>query len=227
MAANAQFILGGQIGFNHRGGNVDVEKTLLVDEYSYPVTKNNDLTIAPTLSYVINEKMQVGLSIAYTNNAGTTYDPLVYAITDQESWVKTTTSSLGIVPYFRYYFATAGKFNFFCQADLGLTMTPRGKTHTYDDPTNTDTETEGTTKSNVIRLAITPGVNYKFNDKWSADMFIDLAGIEYSHRTSYLYAGDDLVSTTKTNNFGLTADASAQTIGAHFGNFRIGINYHF
>jgi len=36
-----------------------------------------------------------------------------------------------------------------------------------------------------------------------------------------------LVSTDVDNTFGLIANTSAQDLNAHFGNFRIGINYHF
>ena len=76
-------------------------------------------------------------------------------------------------------------------------------------------------------------MNYKFNDNWSADCYIDLAGIAFTHTSTKTYVGgtgatkDDLVSTDVDNTFGLIANASAQTLNAHLGNFRIGINYHF
>ena len=51
---------------------------------------------------------------------------------------------------------------------------------------------------------------------------------EYGYERIYsIYLEDDLVSTDVDNTFGLIANTSAQDLNAHFGNFRIGINYHF
>lgn len=228
MTANAQWILGGQFGYNTTGGNVSVEATAVTPAYDYPNNKVSNFTFAPTVSYVLNEKMQVGLTFSYTLFSNTNYTPMAYAA-NYEAYNKFRTSTLGIAPYFRYYFAEAGNFKFFCEAQLGIYSTPRTYNYTYSTvpPADNGTETEGAFKTSTLAFTITPGVNYKINDKWSADCYVDLAGLAFTRNTTKTYAGDNLVDTDVTNYFGLMADASAQTLNAHFGNFRIGFNYHF
>ena len=238
FAANAQFIVGGQIGFNTTGGNDNVAANsfLNTDEYSVPNTQFNGLTIAPVFSYVINDNMQVGIQIAYTWNSTKTFVPAAYVL-DKEAWTKDVNSTFGIAPYFRYYFANADKFNFFCEAQLGWNTTSRGKTTTFSNMTGTDvtTETTGNTKFSSVAFTIVPGVNYRISEKFSADLYIDLAGLYFNHNTIKTYGAltangwddDMLVDTDVTNDFGLFANASAQSINAHLGIFRLGFNYHF
>lgn len=232
MAANAQFILGGQLGFNTTSGTYTQENVTPV--WDMPNYKGMNLTFAPTISYVLSDNMQIGLGINYTYGAGTNYNSAAYAL-NQEVWTKTVRTSFSVAPYFRYYFAQAGNFNFFCEAALAFGISPRTKIHNYSNVplVGYDDEFNGATKTSFVELSIVPGVNYKFSDKWSADCYIDLAGVVFNHNSVKTYVGgtgttkDDLVSTDVTNNFGLIANASAQDLNAHLGNFRIGINYHF
>ena len=115
MAANAQFILGGQLGFNTTSGTYTQENVTPV--WDMPNYKGMNLTFAPTISYVLSDNMQIGLGINYTYGAGTNYNLAAYAL-NQEVWTKTVRTSFSVAPYFRYYFAQAGNFNFFCEAAL-------------------------------------------------------------------------------------------------------------
>ena len=236
MAANAQFILGGQLGFSTNGGNTHYEAIApLTNAFDHPSTKTTDLRIAPSIGYMLNDKMQVGLSLMYVTGSSVNYGTAATYYAGHEDWVKGKGGAFGIAPYFRYYFAQAGNFNFFCEATLTFIASGRSHTHTYDNSVTPviDVEADGPTSYSIIDFSIVPGVNYKFNDNWSADCYIDLAGIAFTHTSTKTYVGgtgatkDDLVSTDVDNTFGLIANASAQTLNAHLGNFRIGINYHF
>lgn len=231
VTANAQIILGGQLGFNTTSGTFTSETSPVWDA---PNNKAMTLTIAPTISYVLNDNMQIGLGIEYSYGTMTNYTQGAYAL-NQEDWSKTSMTMFSVAPYFRYYFFNANRFNFFCEATLGFGISPRDKRHDYsNDPVfGYDNEFEGTMQTTMIGLSITPGVNYRINDNWSADCYIDLAGLAFLHTSTKTYVGgvgtnkDDLVSTDVDNIFGLIANTSAQDLNAHFGNFRIGINYHF
>lgn len=230
MAANAQWILGGQLGFNTNGGTYTQENASPI--WDMPNNKAMGLTIAPTVSYVLNDKMQIGLTLEYNYGTATNYNALGYAA-NQEVWSKTSTTMFTVAPYFRYYFANAGKFNFFCEAALGFGISPRTKHHDYSNAAvlGYDNEYDGTTKSTTIGLYITPGVNYRISNHWSADCYIDLAGLAFIHNSTKTYGTltdpDALVSTDVTNSFGLQCNTTAQDLNAHLGNFRIGFNYHF
>lgn len=236
MAANAQLILGGQIGFGANSGTDNVNANAPLAAYNAPTGKVMNFTLAPTISYVLNEKMQVGVSLEYTLGSVTNYTPAAYAL-GKEDWQKLSSTTITIAPYFRYYVANHEKLNFFCEAQLGLGISPRDKGHAYDNtltPT-VDQDIKGGTSTTMLGLVITPGVNYRINDHLSADIYVDLAGLAFIHTATKNYGAvvngnwdDDFVTDTQVDNyFGLTANASAQTLNAHFGNFRIGFNYHF
>lgn len=233
MAANAQFILGGQLGLSTGSSNTHHEKIGALADFDQPTSSSFDFTFAPTISYVLNEKMQVGVGLSLTLGSNTMYGPAAVYALDKEMWSKTSSTSFGVSPYFRYYFAKAGKFNFFCEAALGLFINSRDKIHDFDNTVtpNYDKEYNGATSSTQFVVSIVPGVNYKINDKWSADCYIDLAGIAFVHSATKNYGvgsdPDKLASTDAVNYFGLMANAGAQTIDSHFDNFRIGFNYHF
>lgn len=228
MTANAQWILGGQLGFNTDGGKVNGEATTLTPAYDYPNNKTTNFTIAPTISYVLNEKMQIGLSLNYGLTKTTNYNPLTY-VAGYEEYAITKNSSWGIAPYFRYYFAKAGKFNFFCEATLGFYGVPRTYNHNYSNVpvVGYDNEIDGATSASLIGFTLTPGVNYRLGQHWSADCYINLASLAFVHMTTKSYTGDNLDETNNYNYFGLEANASSQDLNTHFGNFSIGINYHF
>lgn len=234
MAANAQFVVSGQFGFNTTGGNTHVEAVAPVTTaFDYPATKTSNFTFSPSVGYMLNENMQVGLGLLYTTGSTTNYGAIATYYAGQEDWVKFKNSALGITPYFRYYFAQAGNFNFFCEAALAFVTNGRSHTHTYDNSVNPviDAEADGPTSTTILDFSIVPGVNYKFSDNWSADCYIDLAGLAYTRTATKNYGTatdpDVVTSTNVATSFGLIANAAAQDLNAHLGNFRIGINYHF
>lgn len=229
MTANAQWILGGQLGFNTTSGTYTQEAA---PTWNTPNTKTTSFTIAPTISYVLNEKMQIGLSLGYDMLTNTNYTAAAYAL-NQEAWAKTTASMFSIAPYFRYYFAQAGKFNFFCEAALEFGIIQRSNHHDYSNVplASYDNTYKGNLSTSVLALTIVPGVNYRISNHWSADCYIDLAGLAFTHTSVKTYGvgtdADALFDTDVTNTFGLMANTSAQDLNAHLGNFRIGFNYHF
>ncbi len=236
MAANAQFVISGQLGFNTTGGNTHYEAIApLTTTYDVPANKSTDFTFAPSIGYMLNDNMQVGASLIYTMRSTTNYTAAPY-FANYEAWNLDKQSMFGIAPYFRYYFAQAGNFKFFCEAELAFLVMPKSHFHyvnTTPAPAGFDDEGDGNISASVISLSITPGVNYKFNDNWSADCYIDLAGLAFTHTSMKTYAGfgatnpDELITTDVDNSFGLNVNAAPQTLNAHFGNFRVGIHYHF
>lgn len=235
FAANAQFIIGGNVGFNTTGGTDNFEANT-VAAYDVPLTQTNRLTIAPTISYVINDNMQAGLGISYTLNTTKTFNAASYVL-GNEDWQKDRSNTFTIAPYFRYYFANAGDFNFFCEVQAAFSITPRDNTHNYDNTVTpiVDEDVAGATQTTSIGLSIVPGVNYRISEHFSADIYIDLARIGFTHTSTKNYGAlttsgwdnDFLVDTESSNRFNMFANSGAQTIANHLGNFRIGINYHF
>ena len=236
FAANAQLIIGGEIGFNTTGGNDKFEANAPANAYTVPNTKTSTFTFAPTISYALNDQMQVGVGLHYSLTSRKNFGAPAYMI-EKEDWRKTSSNTYGITPYFRYYFANAGDFNFFCQATIGFSLSPRSNDQAYNNTVDPaiDTKTKGGMSTTTLGFYIVPGVNYRFSDHFSADIYIDLAGLTFERTSTKTYGAmtasgydpDFLFDTDVQTTFGLTADASASDLNTHFANFRIGFNYHF
>ncbi|MBR6291521.1 MAG: hypothetical protein IKR33_01845 [Bacteroidales bacterium] len=246
FAANAQFVVGGHIGYSNNGGNNNTVNIIgaTTTEWDVPANVWSTFTIMPKIGYNLNDKMQVGAAFGVTStynrvyNAiyGAAYTPLT---PDAEDWQATADMGFTFAPYFRYNLLSFNdKLTFFCEAQLGLTF--NGKTKYSDHATAVgvmpaiDTTYKGNTKSNIVEFTITPGLNYKINNKLSADLYIDLLGIGYTHRTVNTFvdlSAAGVTNTTETtrtsDDFRFIANANAQTLGAHLANFRLGFNYHF
>lgn len=247
IAANAQskFVLGGQLDFstnnqytNHFiNGPIDV--TEKGDTY-------NQLRIAPKFGYNLNDKMQVGVALGVMLSNSTDYDYSTWsgiaAVSGKDYYNATRDLEFFFAPYFRYNVAQLGKFTLFCEAQLTFAFGAKTKYHDFEPEFDIawnylrDIDTTYTTdwgyKSMSIDLTVVPGLNYKFNEKCSMDLYIDLVslGVSYNKLTTGEYTDAANVKHLDENSyvdFHIGANANAQTINNHLGNFRIGFNYHF
>ncbi len=227
MAANAQYILGGQFGFVSASESYDN----LALNYSAPDSKNSTLIFAPTIGYQYNAKLQFGVSINYEVRSFTNYNSIGYIHSSYEGWTKNKQSAFGLAPYVRYNVVSSGKWSVFAQGQLGLMCTPRSYTHNFETIPSVDIELNGTSKAFDFSLTILPGVNYRISDKCSADLYIDLAALTFASTSTSNYNDvtdpDKVTSVVKDRYFGLVANAAAQSLNMHLGNFRLGFNYHF
>ena len=274
FAANAQFVVTGNIGFNTNGGSVygKMESTatgFTTIESKVPQNINNLFTFSPSVGYMLNDEMQVGLcfdlSISYrkTFSRGINNEAYTTPHLDAEAWTKVSQTNFTVAPYFRYYFMEAGNFNFFCQATVYWQINGRPHTHnfatkidtdlpngiignpgvdtsyvgTYINPLTYDQLNKHTETSMALGINIVPGVNYKFNDNFSADLYLDIVSVNFSHQWQKEYldvtntvAGvtitDKQTNRTRNNNFRFGADFDNLSINQILG-FRLAFNYHF
>lgn len=256
FAANAQFVVTGNIGFNTNGGSVyDKEEytatgfTTISSTSKVPQNINNLFTFGPSVGYMLNDKMQVGLgfdlSISYrkTFSSGINNDTTPHL--DAEAWTKVSQTYFTVAPYFRYYFMEAGNFNFFCQATVNWQINGRPHTHignpgvdtsyvgTYINPLTYDQLNKHTETSMTLGINIVPGVNYKFNDNFSADLYLDIVSVNFRHQWQKEYLEFTNVTITvkqtkrtRNNNFRFGADFDNLSINQILG-FRLAFNYHF
>ncbi len=200
MTANAQWVVGGQIGFNHFG--------LHDDNYTIGSNATTDITILPKVGYQLNDKMQIGIQFGldYTYNRN-------YANSD-DTYGSNWQSSIAIAPYFRYNLMQWRNFTLFCEAQLGLGFTL--ESHNYN--TVTDNTTDNGDNFTTVALSVIPGLNYSLSDKVSMDVYFNLARLACNW---VLSDGFDV------HSYDLGVNMNAQDLNAHLGNFAIGFNYHF
>jgi opacity protein-like surface antigen len=272
FAANAQFVVSGQLGFNTNGGSTyNKNEAVVTNETKIPNDILNTLTFAPSFGYMLSDNMQVGLGFGlgytYTKNFNTVA-PWNEAYTtpnlDAENWTSTSQLNFNIAPYFRYYFAEAGNFKFFCEASIFWRINGTPSHHRFATkidanaaagvvgrdavdttyigtyygvlPTGTTID-KHTITDMALGITVLPGVNYKFNDNFSADLYIDFLRVnfthswqkEYAETTTTTPAGNVTAKDTyryRDNRFNFGVNFNNHTINDILG-FRFGINYHF
>lgn len=208
FAANAQFVIGGQIDVNHNGNATG----------DFGNTATTTFTFMPKVGYCLNDNMQIGLNFGMAYNYTRNYD----GDNNNDHYFSNTGKMYLAAPYFRYNFAQWKNFKVFCEAQLALAMIPK---NSWNNNT-LGTSGEGNTKTTAINFNVVPGLNYAITDHISLDVYVNLLGLYYNYvTTTTTIAGTDIVD--KTHDYGFMANMSAETINNHFNNFTIGFNYAF
>ena len=216
FAANAQLVIGGNIGFNTTSGSAEnintIGGTTTTTTTSSP--KTLDLTIMPKIGYMINDDMQVGLKFGYNMNKTTNYD--VFVADDFETL---TISTISIVPFFRYNITEMGNFKLFCEAAIPIGISPAIKDH-YDNGSGTTTDTEGASGMS-FGITVVPGLNYSLNEHISFDVYVNAIGLGFIHSTTHAEASGSGWSTernTASNDFGFNVNTlpAAVTVGFNY-----------
>lgn len=203
FTASAQWIMGGQIGFNHQSAHDD--------NYLPGSTSSTTFAVQPKVGYNLNENWQIGATIVfgydYTRN---------YAGADNTyaSWADL---QIGISPYARYSYGVWKKWSLFVEGSIIFGMTPESTRYTYVNGNETGNVKMGNDVT-FLGIGLVPGMNYKLSDKFSLDLYLDVASISWSlvNRNGF-----------SSHDFTVGANLDARTINAYLNNFRIGFNYHF
>ena len=203
FTANAQWVVGGNIGANHNMTNHDKDYNM--------GTATTNIKILPKVGYWLNDNMQVGLSAgwdySYTRN---------YTGGGEKYYTSDPSSQIVIAPYLRYNLTSWKNFTIFAEASLSFTIHPETSHHVFVD--GTETTTDNGDSWNKIGINVVPGLNYAFTEHFSMDLYINLARLYWS-MTSTDNGG--------RHDWGIGANANAQTLNAHLDNFMIGFNYAF
>lgn len=240
FAANAQFVLGGQIAFNTNGGSnwSSYITGNTTTEYTMPRDVTTNFVFAPKFGYNLNDKMHVGVVLGFSNTVEkdySNYQTFYRDHKDFEGWHKTTTNSFYLAPYFRYTAFSYNKLSCFVEAQLTYMHAPKNKFHTYNTAIagvldSRDETVEGNTTTSSLAVTIVPGVNYRFSNHFSADLYIDIIGLAFTSTTAHYkntVAGTVTEWTNTIKDFGCIANLNAETLDDHLNLFRLGFNYHF
>lgn len=207
FTANAQFVIGGNIGINH---NADYDDNYTAAYGSYART---DITILPKIGYQLSDNMQVGAQLGWDYSYVRNYSGA------SDTYRSHPQSAIVIAPYFRYNFATWKSFSLFCEATLDFALGLESQVHGFANGSEvTGSPAKQGDNYTSIGINVVPGMNYAFSDKFSMDLYVNLASL-YWNMTSYDGAAE--------HAWGLGANADAQSLNAHLNNFSIGFNYHF
>lgn len=251
--ASAQFVVGGALSLSTTGGNDNYYSQFEnnVFEYNVPADAQSALLIAPKFGYQMNEKMQLGVSLGFNYLSEKEYSAFsdVYPhVADFDGFYQTKTTALVIAPYLRYNLFSFNKFTAFVEAQVsfGFAFKPTVSIYTnglgqdeFAMLEDIDTTFKVDARGTDFALTVVPGLNYKFNDRCSMDLYIDLASLGFV--SSSITVRDDgvgplVVPAAKDNysehsqtvsGFYFGANMNAQTLDEHLGLIRLGFNIHF
>lgn len=201
FAANAQFVIGGNVAVGH--------DNIHIDNY-VDGTTTTDISIMPKIGYWLNDKMQVGAQLGWSMSYEREY------MGSESDYTSGTYSGITFAPYFRYNVANWKNFTVFCEAQGNLTI--GFDAEVYYHVGNVETTTTNPNGYTQLGLAVVPGLNYALSEHFSLDLYINLAGL---YLTNISYEGG------ATHQWGLGVNMDSQSLFNHFNNFAIGFNYAF
>lgn len=216
FTANAQFVVGGNVGIDH--------SSRANDDYSRGTT-NTNISILPKVGYQLNDQMQVGIQLGWDYNYNRWYGASApsgaIGATDyaSDSYESNPSSAIVLKPYFRYNFGTWKNFTLFCEAQANFRFGLESKEHLFIKGSEaTGSPIKNADNYTTIGLTVVPGMNYAFSQNFSMDLYINLASLGWSMTTEEGRA---------SHQWNIGGDFNSQTLAAHLNNFAIGFNYHF
>ena len=185
--AKAQFFLGGSMSLNNSGGNNQAGSTK-VDK-----NKITSFGFYPWAGYFLSDQFAVGAELDLSLSK--TKVPATQATQE----VIGSSSSIGIVPFARYYAVKMNKFSIFGEGYVNFSI--------MSQKTSTGGTTTKLPKTTSIRVGVYPGVSYEISDKIELEAGIDLLNLSYSLVTVKDESVDPVTkNVTSTFNFGAGID---------------------
>ena len=238
VAANAQVLIGGNLGFGITSNNG--KSTTIINNPSSTTTskwdgdRSTSFQIAPKIGYQLNDRMSFGVTIGYILNrfVAISEDPSNSSYVDYYSKAVTSMPTFYFSTYFRYAVAKFGKGgSFFLEASVPHAWNMATKTHTETDytllgtATHNETDVTSPTKTFRFKFMVTPGFSYAIGKHCSVDLYLDLASIAYQHNRTTTYVESSVGSNEKIDNthqfyIGVNGLPEDQL-------FRLGFNYVF
>ena len=211
LVANAQFFVGGSIGFSHGAGYSEETSTLHTgmdpvpnETYSYS-PRTTTFSIAPTVGMMFSDNMGFGATIGYKQD-------ITKECTNDEK--KEFNSIIGysefaFTPFFRYVFGDFGKIKLYADAKIPLAF--GNNKHVYEKVVGEElVEEKGTSEYPKIfefGFYIQPAFTYQFNEHISFNAQLGLLTLGWKQTKESYVEEDAVIKNTKegvdkNNEFG-------------------------
>lgn len=199
----AQLFVGGDLGFSTKGGSLSGKEGNTSISIDRP--KTTTFEIMPTIGFMFNENMGVGLDFGYRiENEKTTeeYD-------DAEIELKAGVNGWSVAPYFRYVFGQFDRVSLYADARINF---GGGKQKYEEMEGNVKVSIDGDKVSN-FGFNIVPGINFMISDNIALNAKLNLISLGYNRTKTTTknydyddydayYRDDEPEYTIKDNSFG-------------------------
>ena len=185
--ANAQFFVGGSLGFSSESGN---KKETWTSTYLGTTTTTtseektpsySEFSFSPKVGYYLNDNLAVGIELGFTTYSETEYlyddDAEIHPgsgpnkAEQTEYNYKSTENLFGVAPFVRYHFAQWNNFSLFSELSVGLAFG------------SSKEEMEGPSLFG-FGVSIVPGISYKINNHIQLEATLDVFGLNYIYSKS-------------------------------------------
>lgn len=210
LVANAQFFVGGSIGFSHGAGYS--EGTFAIngvvdpdyDDLEY-FPRTTTFSIAPTVGMMFSDRMGFGASIGFRQEITKTCTD----VEKEEFDNKVGLSEFAFTPFFRYVFGDFGKIKLYADAKIPLAFASSKRTYKDIEEDKEITVEEKGPKGFEIGFYIQPAFTYQFNEHISFNAELGLLSLGWyqtklSHVDEEEILGDEFKSeyVEKNSEFG-------------------------
>lgn len=165
FTASAQWNLGGQIGVGHQGNHDD--------NFNIGSSTTATFAFSPKVGYQLSDKWQVGATVLFGFDKERNY------MGAEDTYTLTTNLQYGIAPYVRYTFGAWRNCSLFVEGQFVFGMSPETTTYSYVNGSESASVKNGDNLT-FLRLGVVPGMNYKFSDHFSMDLYINVAELGWS-----------------------------------------------
>ena len=191
--ANAQFFIGGSLGFSTQSGtststyttNYGSSTTTLTYEEKSP--SYSVFSFGTKLGYYFNDsKWAVGLRLGINHFHETEYDYYDYGQptpdkAEPQNYIRTIGTEFGIAPFVRYHFADWNDFSLFAELSTGVMF---GNSEIIPTINGNEEAYRKGPQIFAFSINIMPGVAYRINDNIQLEATLDLFGLNYMYGKS-------------------------------------------
>ena len=156
----------GQSGKFFIGGDVGFSTTSYSNKGTGYPKSQYDFSLQPSIGYYLSDKLAIGTGLGFSVY-GNTYNT--------NPQVTDATTNFSITPFVRYALIEVNNFSFIGQGSLGVGFGGSGSS-------TGGTTTTGPSTFN-FNFGISPGFQYKLNDKISLETFFGDIGLKYNSTT--------------------------------------------
>jgi opacity protein-like surface antigen len=182
MVTNAQFFVGGQLGFSSNTKELESPSSL----YWYPSykTKQNTFTFAPAFGYQVNDRLAIGLRPGFILQNQTDFDVYRCGMSGCDTVdIKTRGTAFALEVFGQYTFLQVGKFRVWADAGIGFgggKSKEELKPHKKElSSTKNDLE-----KSNVFGINIKPVLAYDVTERITLTANLNFLGFGFVSSTT-------------------------------------------
>ncbi|MCL2417106.1 MAG: hypothetical protein FWD02_04130 [Bacteroidales bacterium] len=187
VMAQAQFAVGGQLGFGTSGTSMKPD-----DGDDFRTSRSISFSIAPMVAYNIGDGLILGIQPRFSHGTQTSFFP---GIDD----IRVTTTGFGLNAFALYTYMSIGRVNFLAKPLVGFSTSNQRRR-----PGSGDADYDLLNRTNIFRFGVVPVVDFHVNERIMLIATLNFLEFSFTRTGTRTLANPD--RRTVTNSFGFDFD---------------------